>query len=188
MTKTFIRAISIYDGRCFPPTKYNPDWCVRQPSIDVRSLLEGGVEKHRSWISLLGYCVATVLTASLAFASIVAGASLGFASGGGAKAAGDDFRDIATATLPPETGTTFTGTVTDSHCSVHHMRMPSQNASECARDCFRRGASYVLVDRERRYRLVGGEQSLNKLAGERVTVTGTRQGDAILVGSAAPVF
>ena len=121
---------------------------------------------------------------------IVAGASLGFASAGGANAGGanaaDDFRDVAPA--PPEPGTTFTGLITDSHCSARHMRTPGQGASDCSRACFRRGASYVLADGNRRYTLVGGEQSLNKLAGERVTVTGTRQGDAILVGSAAPIF
>ncbi len=146
------------------------------------------MKKHRSWISLLVFCVTTGLATSLTFASIVAGASLGLASPASETASGDDFREIAPAPQTPEAGTTFTGTITDSHCSARHMRTPSQSASECSRACFRRGASYVLVDGDHRYTLVGGEQSLTKLAGERVTVIGTRQGDAILVGSAAQVF
>jgi len=36
--------------------------------------------------------------------------------------------------------------------------------------------------------LIGGEASLGKLAGERANVIGTRQGDAILVDSAAALF
>ena len=57
--------------------------------------------------------------------------------------------------------------------------------AECARACFRHGASYVLVNGDRRYTLVGGESALSKLAGERANVIGTRQGDAILVNSAS---
>lgn len=146
------------------------------------------MKKNRSWSSLVGFCLVTVLAASLAFASIVAGASLGFAGTGSDNASIDQLREISPATQPPEPGTTFTGMITDSHCSARHMRTSGQSASECSRNCFRRGASYVLVDHDHRYTLVGGEQSLTKLAGARVTVTGTRQGDAILVGSAAPIF
>jgi len=51
----------------------------------------------------------------------------------------------------------------------------------------RKGASYVLVDGNRRYQLTGGEDALDKLVGQRATVTGTRQGNAIAVNSAAPV-
>ena len=143
------------------------------------------MKKNRSWISLLGFCLVTVLAASLAFASIVAGASLGFAGTNSDNPSIDQLRETTPA---PEPGATFTGMITDSHCSARHMRTSGQSASECARNCFRRGASYVLVDHDHRYTLVGGEQSLTKLAGGRVTVTGTRQGDAILVGSAAPIF
>ena len=87
-----------------------------------------------------------------------------------------------------QVGTVFTGMVTDSHCGARHMRNSHQTASECARACFRRGASYVLVNGEHRYTLIGGEGSLSKLAGERANVIGTRQGDAILVDSAAAIF
>ncbi len=144
------------------------------------------MKESRSLLSLLGFCIIAALGTSLAFASIVAGATLGFAGESGISGGGEDFREAAIQTSEP--GTTFTGMITDSHCSARHLRMPNQNASECARACFRRGASYVLVDRDHRYTLVGGEQSLGKLAGGRATVIGTRQGDAILMGSAAPIL
>ena len=145
---------------------------------------------HRPWISLVGYCLGTTLVAALIFAIVIAGASVALAShrsenpGDNADAA----REASPITPSPQAGTTFTGMITDSHCGARHMRNSHQNASECARACFRRGASYVLVNGNERYTLVGAEQSLGKLAGERASVIGTRQGDAILVDSAAVVF
>lgn len=140
--------------------------------------------KQRSWISLIGFCMGAVLLASLALAAVVAGASVALASHPHEGVA-EEGRDVTPAIPAPEAGTTFTGLVTDSHCGARHMRTSHQNAAECARACFRRGASYVLVDGDRRYTLVGGETALSKLAGERVNIIGTRQGDAILVNSAS---
>jgi hypothetical protein len=98
----------------------------------------------------------------------------------------DDGREIAPATPAAQpAGTSFSGMITDSHCGARHMRNTHQNSAECARACFRHGASYVLVDGDRRYTLVGGEADLSKLAGERANVVGTLQGNAILVNSAS---
>ena len=142
--------------------------------------------RHRSLISLVGFCIATVLVASLAFATIVAGASVALADHRADAASGEDDRASSPATPNPQpTAITFSGMVTDSHCGARHMRNSHQNASECARACFRHGASYVLVDGDRRYTLVGGESDLGKLAGERAHVIGTLQGNTILVNSAS---
>jgi hypothetical protein len=143
-----------------------------------------GVNKERSWISLIGFCMGAVLLASLALAAILGGASVALANHG-PDGIPEEGREVAPATPGPGAGTTFTGMVTDSHCGARHMRTSHQNAAECARACFRRGASYVLVDGDRRYTLVGGEATLSKLVGERVNIVGTRQGDAILVNSAS---
>jgi len=144
------------------------------------------VKRHSSWISLVGYCAVTVLLASLAFATIVAGASVALADHRAEASSSDEARDITPATPSAQpTGTTFSGMITDSRCGARHMRKSGQSASECARACFRQGASYVLVDGDRRYTLVGGESDLSKLAGERANIIGTRQGDAILVNSAS---
>jgi hypothetical protein len=140
--------------------------------------------KKRSWISLVGFCLGSVLLASLALATIVAGASVALASHR-AEGIAEEGREVTPATPAPGAGTTFSGIVTDSHCGARHMRSSHQNAAECARACFRRGASFVLVDGDRRYTLVGSEATLSKLAGARVNIIGTRQGEAILVNSAS---
>jgi hypothetical protein len=143
------------------------------------------VRKHRSWLSLVGFCVGAVLISSLAFATIVAGASVALANHQ-AEGGADQAHELSPATPSPQpSGTAFTGMITDSHCGARHMRNSHQSSSECARACFRRGASYVLVEGDQRYTLVGGETELSKLAGERANVIGTRQGDTILVNSAS---
>ena len=143
------------------------------------------MNKQRSWISLIGFCMGAVLLASLTFAAIIAGASVALASH--PEGVAEQEREVTPATPRPEPGTTFTGLITDSHCGARHIRTSHQNAAECARACFRRGASYVLVDGDHRYTLVGGETVLSKLVGERANIVGTRQGDAILVNSASEV-
>lgn len=144
------------------------------------------MKKHSFWISLVGYCTLTVLLASLAFATIVAGASVALADHRANGTSGDEAREITPATPASQpTGTAFRGMITDSRCGARHMRSSGRSASECARACFRHGASYVLVDGDRRYTLVGGESDLSKLAGERANVLGTLQGNAILVNSAS---
>jgi hypothetical protein len=148
------------------------------------------LKKHRSWISLVAFCIAAVVATSLLFATIVAGASVALASHRANANEGmeEGGREVSPATPNPQVGTAFTGVITDSHCGARHMRNSHQTASECARACFRRGASYVLVNGERRYTLIGGEASLSKLAGDRANIVGTRQGDAILVDSATAIF
>jgi len=58
------------------------------------------------------------------------------------------------------------------------------SASECARFCARTGAQYIFVAGEKRYTLTGTPEDLSKLAGQRVTVSGSRNGDTIQVNSA----
>jgi hypothetical protein len=151
------------------------------------------VRKHRSWLSLVGFCAGLVIAASLAFATIVAGASVALADHRAevaSDASGDDASQLSPANPSAQpSGTNFSGMITDSRCGARHMRSSGRSAAECARACFRHGASYVLVDGDHRYTLVGGESELSKLAGERANVIGTRQGDAILVNAvSAAIF
>jgi len=136
----------------------------------------------------VGFCLGAAVVAALAFAIVIAGASVALAGHRSEGSSDEGARDVAPITSSPQAGTTFTGMVTDSHCGARHMRNSHENAAECTRACFRKGASYVLVNGDRRYTLVGGEENLGKLAGERTNVIGTRQGDAILVDSAAALF
>ena len=144
--------------------------------------------KHsRSWLSLLTFCTLTVLAAALVFAIIIAGASVALASHQQSGASQESRNDLSSSgTQDP--GAKFSGMITDSHCGARHMRNSHQSSAECARACFRKGAIYVLVDGAQRYTLIGGEDTLVKLVGERANVIGTRQGDTILVDSAAPIF
>lgn len=143
------------------------------------------MSRHRTWFSLLSYCVLTALGAALAFALIVAGGSVALASH-----QNGDSEDVHLdqATPAPQTANRFTGMITDSHCGARHMRKSNMTSTECARACYRKGASYVLVEGARRYTLIGSESALDKLVGQRASVVGNKQDDTIIVDSAAPAL
>jgi hypothetical protein len=147
------------------------------------------VRRNRTWFSLLSYCILTALGAALAFALIIAGASVALAShqNNDDSAAGNEVQNIP-ATPPPATIKTFTGMITDSHCGARHMRKSNMTSAECARACYRKGASYMLIQGDREYVLIGGEEELNKLVGERAKVTGDLDGDTIVVDAAVPTL
>lgn len=168
--------------------------------------------KHkRSWISLVGYCLMTAFGAALVFAIIVAGGSVALASHQSASAEerqnnassapqnsyavhnvaqavsqhSDQQNDAPAAPQHSELAS-FSGLVTDSYCGARHRRHSNLTPEDCARVCLRNGASYVLVDGDRRYKLSGDEESLNKLLGTRATITGILQGETISVSSVGP--
>ena len=153
------------------------------------------MRQHRPWFSLLSYCLLLALGAGLVLAIIIAGGSVALASHQGAteaaQIAGEQVAEenVAPATPAPPVGKAFTGVITDSHCGARHMRYSNMTSAECARACYRNGASYVLINGDRRYTLIGSENALNKLLGERATVMGNRRDDhAILVDSVAPAL
>ena len=83
---------------------------------------------------------------------------------------------LAIAALPAAPGKQkFTGTITDSMCAEadhSRMRMGSTDA-ECTIACVSaHGATYVLYDGKNAYSL-SDQQTPEKLAGKKVTVTGT---------------
>lgn len=77
---------------------------------------------------------------------------------------------------------TLTGTVSDSMCGAHHMEK-DKSAAECTRDCVKKGTKYALVVGKKVYTLDGHEAELDKLAGERATVKGSRMGEMVMVES-----
>ena len=144
-----------------------------------------------SWLSLIVNCTLLVVGTALAFAIIMAGASVALAGHQQAlveEAQAGPSQEPAPLTETPRVGSTFSGMITDSHCGPRHMRNSRQNSIDCAHACVRKGATYVLVDGDRRYTLIGNEPVIAQLAGERANITGTRQGDTIIVDAAAPVF
>jgi hypothetical protein len=137
-------------------------------------------------LSLLVFCTLTVAGSALAFAVVLAGASVALANHQSTQV--EEAQTLEPATRPQTGGKTFSGMITDSHCGARHMRNTRQNSTDCARACVRKGSTYVLVDGGRRYTLIGGDAALSELAGQRANVTGTRQGDTIIVDAAAPIF
>jgi len=139
---------------------------------------------HRSWLSLIGTCVLVAVGAAIGFAIIVAAGSAALAD----RQSPDSEAQGQQAISPAPPAGSYQGVVTDSRCGARHVRNSRLNPTECARLCVRQGATYILVDGNRRYKLVGSEETLEKFAGQRIRVSGTRQGETIQVSSAASLF
>jgi len=80
-------------------------------------------------------------------------------------------------------GKTFTGTVSDAMCGAKHMGP----AAECTRGCVSKGSKYALVVGDKVYTLETTDKAalatLDKQAGEKVTLTGTEKDNTITVSS-----
>jgi hypothetical protein len=142
------------------------------------------MQPTRSWLSLIGSCVLMALGAALAFAVIVAAGSVALAG----RQSPTDTQLTSPATPEAVPDGIYEGMVTDSRCGARHLRNSRLGPAECAQLCVRQGASYVLVDGSRRYKLIGNEEGLAKYAGQRIRVSGTRQGETIQVSSANSLF
>jgi hypothetical protein len=77
---------------------------------------------------------------------------------------------------------TLTGVLSDSMCGAAHM-VKDKSPAECTRMCVKDGMKYALVVDKKLYTLDGHETELAKLAGEKVTITGTVTGSTIAVQS-----
>ncbi|MGB6677763.1 MAG: hypothetical protein WBE44_13800 [Terriglobales bacterium] len=134
------------------------------------------VKKHdRSWLTLVSFLIATTLASSLVFALAFAGVTA--VIGESAQAA--DEPQVG----PITTEQTFSGVITDARCSARHMNR-EKNASECSRLCVRHGSNYIIVDGDKKYELIGELRQIPEFAGQRVSLTGVRDGQTIKVSSA----
>jgi hypothetical protein len=75
---------------------------------------------------------------------------------------------------------TFVGLVSDSDCGPRH-KMRDKSAEECTRACQRAGSAYVLVAGEKIYKLEGNANDVAVLAGQKAKITGTLEGNTIIV-------
>jgi len=159
-----------------------PPGMIRQPTyprVCIRM-------KHRSsWLSFICSCLLLAVGAALAFAIVVAAGSAALAD---RQNPDSEAQGQQPAISPASPGESYQGVVTDSRCGARHIRNSRLNPTECARLCVREGARYVLVDGNRRYKLVGSQEALEKFAGQRIRVSGTRQGETIQVRSADSLF
>lgn len=80
---------------------------------------------------------------------------------------------------------TFSGIVTDTRCGAKHSAKVGLSAADCTRACVHAGEHFALVDGEKAYTLTGDAVALKRLAGDRVKVTGTLNGNTIAVVSVA---
>jgi hypothetical protein len=79
---------------------------------------------------------------------------------------------------------TLTGTVGDAMCGVHHM--VKGDDAKCTRMCVQGKADYALIVDGKAYTLKGDaaiREKLDKLANQRVTITGAGKGKVVDVAS-----
>ena len=84
------------------------------------------------------------------------------------------------ATRPVET---IEGMLTCSRCGAKHSSALGRSAADCVRICAHAGASFVLLDGDKVYRLEGDEEALKNVASQRVRVSGVIEGSTIRVTS-----
>lgn len=142
---------------------------VNDSSLNRSSLNHGSFRR-------LEFCAVIVLVLTLCMAILFASATVAYAV---KRSVSDASHPAASANSAAEQTTsnhsdlkTFHGMLTDSVCKGRHSRNSNRTSTECARYCIHRGAGYALVNSEGIYTLEGNRSALNKLIGQRVTVTG----------------
>jgi hypothetical protein len=130
------------------------------------------MRNYRVWIEilLLGTAIAVALALLIATLGAAAGATAG-------EAAQED--------SPSTTQQSYDGMVTCSRCGARHSGALGLTAADCARNCVRGGASFVLVEPDATYMLDGDLGVLGRLAGRRARVVGELNGRTIRISSAA---
>ncbi len=78
---------------------------------------------------------------------------------------------------------TFTGTVSDTMCGAKHTMMPGKPDAECVRACVKGGSDYALVVGDKVYTLKGDKAAIDKLAGQKASVSGKLSGNTIEASS-----
>jgi hypothetical protein len=119
------------------------------------------------WIEILA--AATAIAFALALLIATLGAAAGAVSGG------------ETGQAAPQT---YDGMITDTYCGAKHDAGINRSASDCVRICVHSGNSFALLSGEKLYVLNGDLDALKALAGTRVRISGTLQGNTLAVTSA----
>lgn len=86
-----------------------------------------------------------------------------------------------------ETVASYEGVVTDTKCGAKHTSRISENAADCTRVCLHAGEKFALVDGDKMFVLTGEAEGLKRVAGERVTIQGTLNGNQIAVVAIRPL-
>ena len=136
-------------------------------------------KQNRSWLALVTFCATTALITALGFAILFASATVALAVAQSLKSSVSKPLNAGDAA----NGETFAGVITDSTCGARHAKDSGKSPAECARACVRKGSHYTLVDGDKIYALSGASVDIDRMAGQRVSVAGTLNGNAINVSS-----
>jgi len=77
---------------------------------------------------------------------------------------------------------TFTGVITDTMCGKDHSMMGVKPDSKCVLECVKSGSKYALLEGSNVYEL-SDQKAPEKFAGQKVNVSGTRNGKVLQVQS-----
>jgi hypothetical protein len=136
------------------------------------------VSNPRAWFALITSCAVPALAVALGSAVLFTSAAVGFASDEGSITV-----EAATQVASDIRQRIFTGLITDDHCRARHDMDSGKSTKECTKMCVRNGSKYVLVEGDKKYDLAGSEAEFDDLAGERVRVVGSLDGNTIKVDS-----
>ena len=146
--------------------------------------------QRRSWFRVLAIAAPAALIAAAAIAMFVARASVRSDIGPRTETRVANLTNDAgsvrqTAAGPPLRTQAFSGVITDDHCGARHDMHSNKSPAECIQACLGRGATYILVDGDKSYRLEGNADQLARFSGTRVTLTGSLERNRINVSSVA---
>jgi hypothetical protein len=123
-----------------------------------------------------------VLRSFVFFVLITLIATLGLMAGAdAAKSPGD--RAQSSSAMPTQS---YEGMITDTRCGAKHSTAIGLAAADCTRVCIHAGEEFALVDGDKVYVLSGDRDALKPVAGQRVRVLGTLNGNTISVSSVTP--
>ena len=77
----------------------------------------------------------------------------------------------------------YEGVITDTHCGAKHSASIGMAAADCTRVCVHGGEKFALVDGDTVRLLQGEPAALKQVAGQRVRIVGTQNGNTISVES-----
>jgi hypothetical protein len=129
-----------------------------------------------SWFTLITLCTTRTLVVALSSAVLFTGAAVAFAAADGGKPTTNQESSKVK-------GRVFAGLVTDDRCGGRHDMDSGKSPMECTKMCVRNGSKYVLVEGDKKYALAGNESELDGLAGQRVKIVGSLDGNTIKVTS-----
>jgi hypothetical protein len=136
------------------------------------------LNKRPSWFTLITFSATPALAVALCSAVLFTSAAVAFSPANGGPPAATQASTIARRI--------FTGLVTDDHCEARHDMDSGKSTMECTQMCVRNGSKYVLVEGDKKYNLAGSESDFDGMAGQRVKVVGSLDGNTIKVGSISP--